>query len=89
MIGTSVVPNKTNTPLVIDSNAVLPRSVGFQKFEPIARRYFQIVQHDSLIEQTQLSQCNGLYIRWKLPASHTVPDKFSFPAIETSDHFYP
>jgi hypothetical protein len=35
----SVIPSKTDTPLVVDPDTVLPDPVPFQGFEPISRRY--------------------------------------------------
>ncbi|CAN2049454.1 hypothetical protein GMMP13_810006 [Candidatus Magnetomoraceae bacterium gMMP-13] len=38
-----VFPNKTNTPLIVDTDAVLTRSVPLELFEPVSRRNPQTV----------------------------------------------
>ena len=35
----AIYPYEANAPLVVDANAVLPRAVTAQSFEPVARRY--------------------------------------------------
>jgi len=39
----SIAKNKTNSVLVVNANTVLARSIARQLFEPIARRYPQII----------------------------------------------
>ena len=40
----TVLPDKADTPLVVDANAVLPRPVALQRLEPVARREAQSVK---------------------------------------------
>jgi len=37
-------PHETDAPLIVDPNAMLPLSVAFQLFQPVARRTDQIPQ---------------------------------------------
>ena len=46
VIGISVSPNKADSPLVIDTDAVLAPAVAFQGFQMIVGRYAQILQPD-------------------------------------------
>ncbi len=45
---------KTNAPLVIDTDAVLPASVAPQCFQPIIRRYTKVIQPDGPMKHLQL-----------------------------------
>jgi|TARA_R110002020_G_scaffold169661_3_gene358961 hypothetical protein len=42
ILRTSVFPNKANTPLIVDPDAVLACAIAPQEFEPIAGRHLQI-----------------------------------------------
>jgi hypothetical protein len=56
MSRSSVIPNKTDAPLVIDPDRMLTLTVCLQRFEPVAWRNPEIGQHSRLIEQAQLPQ---------------------------------
>jgi hypothetical protein len=53
-------PNKTETPLVVDPNAVLPLPVAAQCLQPIPRRRCQIAQFRGAIQLPQLASPNLL-----------------------------
>ena len=53
---TSVAPPKADTPLIIDSDTVLPRTITAQTLEPVARRNPQILQTTRSVDLTQLAQ---------------------------------
>jgi hypothetical protein len=55
VVGVSVPPHKTNTPLVVDADTVLPRSVTFKSMESVTRRYFQIHQTFGRVQHQELS----------------------------------
>ena len=42
--GISITPNKADSPLVVDPDAVLPFAVPFQFLQPIPRRHAQILE---------------------------------------------
>jgi hypothetical protein len=65
---------------------MLPAPMPGQCFEPIARRYPKVVEGPSIVDQTQLSQCDPLDIRWKPPAASTIPDGPGFAIAEGYDH---
>jgi len=46
VIGVSVSPIETNSPLVVDANTVLPLAIAFEFVKAIARRGAQIVEID-------------------------------------------
>jgi hypothetical protein len=55
LVSAVVVPHKTNAPLVIDANAVLPFSVVLQRLKVIARRNSQTDQFRDCLQQQQLA----------------------------------
>src|SRR5713101_2866404 len=42
VVGVTVLPDETNTVLIVDPNAVLPRSVALENFQPIAGEFRQV-----------------------------------------------
>jgi len=48
-------PFEADSKLLIDAHAALPLASALQTFEPIARRYAQILERVSLIELIQLA----------------------------------
>jgi hypothetical protein len=52
--GRSVVPFETNSPLIVDPNAVLSASIPVQGFNPIARRNAKIVHATCRIHSEKL-----------------------------------
>ena len=53
---TSVAPPKADTPLIIDSDTVLPRTITAQTLEPITRRNPKILETTRSVDLTQLAQ---------------------------------
>jgi len=53
---TSVAPPKADTPLIIDSDTVLPRTITAQTLKPVARRNPKILQTTRSVNLTQLAQ---------------------------------
>lgn len=83
---TSVLPNETDPPLVIDADTVLALSVTLELFQAIARWDAEIFDRNRCVEQLQFSKGSSLH-----PGIHRfdklfVPDAFSAPVAERSDH---
>src|SRR5580700_2106729 len=51
-----VPPDETDSVLIIDVNAVLTSAVTLEWFEPVSRRYPQVVQCRGVIQHQELSQ---------------------------------
>ena len=60
VVGVSLKPDKTETPLIIDSNTVLPPPVPTECFQAISRWRCQVAQFRSTIQLTKLPAGNGL-----------------------------
>jgi hypothetical protein len=55
VVSVSVAPHKTDTPLVVDAYAVLPRTVTFQLMKSVTRRHSQIRQTFGRVQHQELS----------------------------------
>lgn len=58
----ALVPDKADTPPVVDTDAVLPGSIAAQRLQPIARRGCQVAQLPRLMDLPQLALRNSLHI---------------------------
>ena len=67
-------PHEAQTPLVIDANAMLTRSVVFERFQPVARRRPQIQQVGCRIQNLQLPQGDPLNVRRKPARASALPN---------------
>jgi hypothetical protein len=55
VVGVSVAPHKTDTPLVVDADTVLARTVTFQLMKSVTRRHSQIHQVFGRVQHQKLS----------------------------------
>jgi hypothetical protein len=58
--GVPVAPDKTNTPLVIDTNAVLALAIATQRLQTIAGWRGQVAQSTGRIQLAEFPQRNSL-----------------------------
>lgn len=85
VVGIPVAPNKADTPLIVDPNAVLSLSVSVERFQPIARRRCQVPQISGNI---QLAQLPLSYPLESLKPFYMLPGMkpFRLPRPERLDH---
>ena len=85
VVSVAVSPHETETPLIVNPNAVLPRSVAMQCFQAIAGRSCQVAQFDGAVQLPKLSPCDPLD---SLKAADRLPTvkSPSFGAAERLDH---
>ena len=57
ILGTILSPFKTNSILVIDTNAVLAQAIRPQCFEPISRRHLKIIKCGSCVDLIEFAEC--------------------------------
>jgi hypothetical protein len=62
MVGTSIFPEETDTPLVVYADAVLTGAVALEQFEAIAWRNAEIFDATALVDHTKFSQCDVLNV---------------------------
>jgi len=55
VVGVTVAPHKTDTPLVVDAYTVLPRTDTFQWMKSVTRRHFQIHQTFGSVQHQKLA----------------------------------
>jgi hypothetical protein len=60
LVSAVVVPNKTDSPLIIDANAVLSFSIALQGFQVIPRWHFQTDQFSDRMQLQQLAPSHAL-----------------------------
>ena len=58
VFGAFCCPPKAHAKLVIYANAVLSGAIAFKGFQPVSRRYAEVVESGSAIQHCQLSDCN-------------------------------
>jgi hypothetical protein len=58
--GIALSPHKTNPPLIVNSNAVLPLSISTQGFQAVSWWNAEIIQRFRPMEQQQLSSGDPL-----------------------------
>ena len=82
----TAAPFKTDSPLVIDSDAMLSCTITAKLFKSIRRWDSQVIEVNGIVDHTQLSQSYLLNIRWKLPRTFALINLFGFSISEGFDH---
>ena len=78
----TITPRKTNPPLIIDPDAVMPFPVSFQGFQPVAGGNAQIVQRHRPVEHPQFPQGNALQVLGQFSGRLTIKELFCLPVPE-------
>ena len=60
VVAMAITPNKTDSPLIVDPNRVLPFAIASQSFQLISGRRRQNVQLRGGVKLEQLPDCNPL-----------------------------
>jgi hypothetical protein len=84
--GVTRAPTEAHSPLIVDANAVLSRSVATELLEAVARWYAEIIQALCCIQDEQLSSGDLLDILSEPPSSLPVEQALCVPVSEASDH---
>jgi len=86
VVGVTINPSKTDTPLIVDADAVLAFSAALECFKTVGRRNSQILKREGIAEHAQLATRHRLNIGWQSPGRHPTPDLFRFLVGKVSDH---
>ena len=62
LFGATFDPTKTQAPLVVDPDAVLSRTISFERFESVGRRYSQVIEPCCRFQLPQSATGSGLDI---------------------------
>jgi len=82
----SVAPAETDSPSIIDANAVLTDAVGTESLETIARRRSQIIEPTGRIDRQELRPRATLYLHGQAAHGVTREDSRGQLVRETLDH---
>jgi hypothetical protein len=72
VVRVGILPPKTDSPLIVDANAVLPGAIAFQLFQTIAGRAPQVVKRLGRIDEDELAQHRTLEITRISPNAFTL-----------------
>jgi hypothetical protein len=86
LVRIAVTPNKANAIFVVDAKAVLPVAIAMQFFQPVSRRYRQILQGNRRVDQIQLPQPLSAKFEWQTLAAARGTQFFSLCVPKPSDH---
>jgi hypothetical protein len=78
-------PTETDAPVVVDPDAILPRTITFQLFQAIARRSEQILQIRSTVEQREFP-FSHIADTGELSGGHPGKQALRLLIPKTSDH---
>ena len=78
LLSSPVIPEKTDSPLVIDSYTPLPSSISPEFFQPISRWDSHIIQSDCPVQHPKLTQGNLLDALGKPAGTLSMKNLFGF-----------
>ena len=84
--GIAINPLETDSPLIIDANAILSRPVAPKLLQMIGRRHAKVVQPDGIIDHPQLAQRSLLDVGRQFPRALTRVYLFGFGVFEGLYH---
>jgi hypothetical protein len=82
----SLIPDETDPPLIVDPDRVLTLPVCPQGFEAVARGNTKVAKDPSLIQETKLAKRDILNIGRQSSASMAGPDQFCFRISKALNH---
>lgn len=81
-----LLPDKADSPLVINPQAMLSLASPFQGFQPIGRRKTQILQINRGVECVQSHERSLLNIGWELPHELAIEDFLRISIAKRANH---
>nr|BFF06767.1 hypothetical protein GCM10023233_17360 [Brevibacterium otitidis] len=79
-------PDEADAPLVVDLDAVLPRPVALQEFDPVAGRNPKLVELVRRVEKQQLHERLPLHTRVEPLDPLAQVQRLAIPICEGDDH---
>jgi len=86
IVSVAALPLEADSPLIIDSDAVLPFPVVLQLFEAIARRDSEVIETDGSVDLKEFSQGHPVDFRRQFFRAAPIENRFRFPASEAENH---
>jgi hypothetical protein len=87
VVGITVTPDKTKTPLIVNPDTMLPLAFAAQSFKMVPRRRGQIAQFRSAVQLKQFPASDPLH-RSKPPTRLPLVKPLGFRATKRPDHFF-
>lgn len=81
-----VAPSKADSPLLIDADTVLSRSISFECFQPVAGRNPQFAEMNGCVQHPEFPHGNSSYVRRQPAGTFAMKDSLCFLALERQDH---
>src|SRR5512143_61432 len=82
----ALVPPGAHSPLVVDTYAVLPRTISGQPFESVARRHAQVPERGGCVDLAELSQRDALDHLRQLPDGLAAEEALGVLVPEAANH---
>jgi len=79
-------PAKTESPLLVHADAVLPLPVTFKLFQSVSRRDPQILKDGCGVQYSEFPKRNSMDTRPELPDGFTPKKAFRVSILEALDH---
>jgi hypothetical protein len=86
VFGIAIGPAKTDAPLVIDSNAVLPSTVTAEFLDPITGRDAEILQLDRRVDEAELAEHRAPEVRGIAADRFPLPQARRVAVSEAPNH---
>jgi len=83
----SIAPEKADSPLIIDANALRSFAIPFERLEPIRGRQPEIFQPDSCVNRVQFHECPLLNLSRKSFHEFALKNSLSVGIAKGFDHF--
>lgn len=85
-VSVPISPPKTNSPPVIDSNAVLASTITLECFQPIPGRHAEVIKTLGRVQLNKLPQHHPVKIRRKAAARCAGEETLGLAVGEASNH---
>ena len=86
IVGVASDPPEAHPPLIVDPDAVLPRSIPTQLLQPIPGRHPEVLEAGRGIQLPQFAQRHPLQVRRQLADRLAVEQPLGIPIAEAADH---
>ena len=86
VVSIGILPTETDTPLIVDTDTVLPRAITFEFLEPVPRRHPKVVERLGGVHGDKLPQHHAPELRWVSPHRLAAEQAARIPVTEALDH---
>jgi hypothetical protein len=82
----SSMPSETDAPLVVDADRVLASAIALERLQPIPWWDFEVIESLRAVQETQLSQSDGLDFPRQATGDTATPDRHGPLVAKAADH---